>query len=626
MTAAPEARSRWAWRRSGRRAGLSGPGRNIARITTILLLILALAVIACAAAGLSATQRNAARQSTERHKTLDAVLGELHAVFGDVDHFDNNQLVVLERRAGLNDLRFDADPTSDAEREVQSLHDAQGRIVGWFSWRPDRALIHSMNWLWSVVGVFGLALAFAASLAFGATQRLAKALSRSAESVRKFTTQDPLTALPNRRVMLERLDDVTAARRDGIVVFALVDIDGFQDINDMLGWAGGDTMLVSIVERVKAWLPDGALFGRFQDDEFAVIVGSKNAQSATELADRIAAALAAPIFMDQMWQISVSIGIAQAPDDGSTGDELNRRAMLALRAAKRTGRGTVRRFLPEIQEEHSERRFFLRELETAIRKEAFEVHYQPVVAAEGGGVIGVEALLRWTHPTRGAIPPSVFIPLAEQSGLMVELGEIALRRALSDGVRWPDLFVSVNLSPVQIRSRGLVELLRTALAETGMPASRVVLEVTEGVLIDNPEETQVKLEALRALGVATALDDFGTGYSSLNYLQKFPFDRLKIDRSFVASLGTTGNAGAIIQSIVTLGHALGMKVLAEGVETNEQRVLLRLAGCDEMQGYLFAKACPAEAIDKILARHAAARAGATAHLQHPDRPAVSGYL
>jgi diguanylate cyclase (GGDEF)-like protein len=586
------------------------PGRNIARITTFLLLILALAVIACAAAGLTATQRNDARQAAERHKTLEAVLGELHAVFGDVDHFENGQLGLVERRAGLNDLRFDADPASDSEREVQSLHDAQGRIVGWFSWAPDRALIHTMNWLWSVVGAFGVMLALAAALALGAAQRLIKSLRRSVESVHKLTTQDPLTGLANRRVVLAQLDDVMAARRERVVVVALLDIDGFHDINDMLGWAGGDTMLVSIVERLKAGLPDGALFGRFQDDEFAIIVGGGNGQTATELTNRIAASLAAPIFMDQMWQISVSIGIAQAPEDGTTGDELNRRAALALRAAKRNGRGSVRRFVPEIQEEHSERRFLLRELEAAIRNEVFEVHYQPVVIAEGGGVVGVEALLRWTHPTRGAIPPSMFIPLAEQSGLMVELGEIALRRALNDGARWPDLFVSVNLSPVQIRSRGLVELLGTVLAESGMPASRVVLEVTEGVLIDNPEEAQTTLEALRALGVATALDDFGTGYSSLNYLQKFPFDRLKIDRSFVASLGTTGNSGAIIQSIVTLGHALGMKVLAEGVETNEQRVLLRLAGCDEMQGYLFAKAVPAESIDKILSRPSAARAGA----------------
>jgi diguanylate cyclase (GGDEF)-like protein len=584
------------------------PGRNIARITPVLLLIFALAVIACAAAGITATQRDDARQAAERHKAVEATLGELHPVFGDADHFDSGQLDLIERRAGLNDLRFEADLTSDNEREIQSLHDAHGRIVGWFSWLPDRAIIHTMNWLWSVVGAFGVFLALAAALALGAMQRLAESFGRSVDQVRKLTTQDPLTGLPNRRVLLEQLDDVMAPRKQRTVVFALLDIDGFRDINDMLGWAGGDAMMVSIVERLKAWLPDGALFGRFLDDEFAVIVSGGNAQTATELADRVAAALAAPIFMDQMWQISVSIGIAQAPEDGTTGDELNRRAALALRAAKRNGRGAVRRFVPQIQEEHSERRFLLRELETAIRKDAFEVHYQPVVAAEGGAVVGVEALLRWTHPTRGAIAPSMFIPLAEENGLMVELGEIALRRALNDGARWTDLFVSVNLSPVQMRSRGLVELLRTALAETGIAASRVVLEVTEGVLIDNLEETQVKLEALRALGVATALDDFGTGYSSLNYLQKFPFDRLKIDRSFVASLGATGNSGAIIQAIVTLGHALGMKVLAEGVETNEQRVLLRLAGCDEMQGYLFAKACPAESIDKILSRPAPAGA------------------
>jgi diguanylate cyclase (GGDEF)-like protein len=584
------------------------PGRNIARITTFLLLIFALAVIACAVAGLGAAQRHDVARAAEQHRSLEATLGELRGLFGDSVHFDADQLAQVERRSGLDDLRFDAELAADSRREVQSLHDTQGRIIGWLSWAPDRALTATMNWLWDTAGLFGILLALAAALALGATQRLTRSLHRNVDLVRKLTTQDPLTGLDNRRVLLDRLDAIMAARRDGVVVFVLFDIDGFHDVNDMLGWAGGDTMLVNIVERLRVWLPDGALFGRYQDDEFAVIIGSGKAQTATELADRITAALAAPIFMDQMWQISVSMGIAQAPEDGTTGDELNRRAALALRAAKRAGRGTVRRFVPQIQEEHSERRFFLRELEAAIAKDVFEVHYQPVVAAEGGGIVGVEALLRWTHPTRGAIPPSMFIPLAEESGLMVELGEIALRRALSDGARWPELFVSVNLSPVQMRSRNLVETLGAVLAETGMPASRVVLEVTEGVLIDNPEETQVKLEALRALGVSTALDDFGTGYSSLNYLQKFPFDRLKIDRSFIASLGTTGNSGAIVQSIVTLGHALGMKVLGEGVETNEQRVLLRLAGCDEMQGYLFAKACPAESINKILSRPSAVRA------------------
>ncbi len=602
---ASAARTWWARRPWRGQAGPSAFGRTTARITTFTLLVLSLAVIACAAAGLTTTLRNDLRQAAERHRMLQATLSELRGTLSADGRFDHAQLGVIERRTGLNDLRFDSDLAADAGREVQSLHDGQGRIVGWFSWMPDRSLITSMNRLWGVVGAVGLLLVVAAVVALQTTQRLSRSVARSADTIRKLTTQDSLTGLPNRRVMLDRLDQVVAGRAGGVVVFALIDIDGFHDVNETLGWAGGNAMLASIADRFKARLPAGAILGRFQDDEFAVIAGGRETGVAAALVEAISAALAAPIFMDQMWQISVSIGLAQAPEDGVTGDELSRRAALALRAAKRRGRGSVRRFVPQIQEEHAERRFLLRELEAAIRKEAFDVHYQPVVAAEGGGVVGVVALLRWTHPTRGPIAPSMFIPLAEESGLMNGLGEIALRRALADGARWPNLFVSVNLSPVQMRSPGLIESIRMALAQNDMAATRVVLEVTEGILIDNPEETLAKLEALRALGVSTALDDFGNGYSSLSYLQKFPFDRLKIDRAFVASLGTTGNAGAIVQSIVTLGHALGMKVLAEGVETNEQRVLLRLAGCDEMQGYLFAKPCPAEAIDKILSRSAA---------------------
>ena len=199
----------------------------------------------------------------------------------------------------------------------------------------------------------------------------------------------------------------------------MIDIDSFHDVNDTLGRAGGDTMLCSIAERLKAALPSGALFGRFEDDAFAVIATSHDAGVLAELAEKLSASLAAPIYMDQSWQISASIGTAKAPDDGTTGDELQRNAALALRTAKRGGRGSVRHFVPEIYVEHAERRFFLRELERAIGEVAFDVHYQPVVAAEGGGMIGVEALLRWNHPTRGAIPPSLFIPLAEKSGLMI---------------------------------------------------------------------------------------------------------------------------------------------------------------------------------------------------------------
>jgi diguanylate cyclase (GGDEF)-like protein len=616
MQAAAIARKRRARRRPGGPPGSLMPGWDSARVTTILLLVLAVAMVACAVFGLTVTQRDDARLEADRHAALQHALDDLHVAFGDVDRFDPGQLQLVERRAGLADLRFDADLTADTGREVQSLHDGEGRILGWFSWTPDRALIRAMNWLWGIVGAVGAALALCAFLATRATRRLGGSLARNIEAVRKLTSQDVLTSLPNRRVMLERLEQVMATRRSEVVAFALIDVDSFHEINDTLGRAGGDAMLINIAGRLQACLPADALFGRFEDDEFAVIAKSYDPQSAGKLADALAASLAAPIFMDQNWHISVSIGMAQAPEDGTTGDELHRRAALALRAAKHGGRGTMRRFVPQIQEEHSERRFFRRELETAIEKHALDVHYQPVVAAAGGGIVGVEALARWTHPTRGVIAPSMFIPLAEQSGLMIQLGEFVLRRALADAARWPKLFVSINLSPVQMRNRGIVDLLRSVLAESGIAASRIVLEVTESILIDNLEETQERLEALRKLGASVALDDFGSGYSSLNYLQKFPFDRLKIDRGFVASLGTSGTAGAIIQAIVTLGHALGMKVLAEGVETDEQRVLLRLAGCDEMQGYLFAKPRPAAAIDKALARAAEGRSAAR-------RPAAS---
>jgi diguanylate cyclase (GGDEF)-like protein len=608
MTAAEGARQRWARRRAtGPAAALAVARGTIAPIFAILILILAGGVLICAAVGLAEVGRNDSRLESQRHAALQSALDELRPVFGNTDHFDSGELRLIERRADLADLRFDTELSADTGREVQSMSGEGGRILGWFSWMPDRTLSRAMNELWTMAAIVGIALLVCGGLALRSARRLVSTVSRSAKAIAALTTQDVLTGLSNRRIMLQRLEQALAARRSGVVVFALIDIDGFHDINDTLGRAGGDAMFVNIAERLKAALPAGAALGRFEDDEFAVVMTGADKESAVALGDKLTGALAAPIHMDQPWQIGATIGMAQAPEDGTTGDELQRHAVLALRAAKRSGRGAVRRFVPQIHEEHAERRFFRRELEAAIHNKAFDVHYQPVVAAEGGSIVGVEALLRWTHPDRGAIAPSLFIPLAEESGLMNILGELVLRRALADGVRWKDLFVSVNLSPVQIRSPGLLDLVRDALAESGLPAPRLTLEITEGVLIDNSEEALRKLEALRALGVATALDDFGSGYSSLNYLQKFPFDRLKIDRGFVASLGNSGNAGAIIQSIVTLGHALGMKVLAEGVETNEQRVLLRLAGCDELQGFLFAKACPAESIDKILARPPAAR-------------------
>jgi diguanylate cyclase (GGDEF)-like protein len=577
---------------------------TIARLALFPSLAVVGAILLCAATGFAATRISKGQIEAEQRAALQQALDAFHAQFGDLDAPDDVQLRAIARRSRLADLRFDANPVGQDGRMLQSLHDPHGRIVGWFSWAGDRGLIGMMDRLWGMLALIGATLGLCTFIVMRAAKNVLRSLNRDAKDVRTLATRDPVTGLPNQQVMIDRLGATLARRRSGVVVLALVDLDGFREVNDTLGRAGGDALLANIAAHLKAGLPPGAILGRFEEDEFAVIIESADAGAEDLLIESLRASLLRPIFRDRMWQITASIGTARAPDHGESGEEIVRRAGLALRAAKRAGRGTARRFEPQIETDYAERRFLLHELQSAIALQAFDLEYQPIVAADGTGMVGVEALLRWTHPTRGPIPPSVFIPLAEQSGLMSQLGEIVLRRALSDGARWPTLSVAVNLSPLQIRDRWLVDLVAKIMTETGIAPSRVVLEVTEGVLIDNPQEAQARLEALRALGVRLALDDFGTGYSSLNYLQKFPFDRLKIDRSFVASLGSSGNTGAIIQSIVTLGHTLGMKVLAEGVENDEQRVLLRLAGCDEMQGYLFAKPKPAAEIDKALARPA----------------------
>ncbi len=580
-----------------------------ARLALFAPLLLAGAMFLSAVIGFAVTQVSEARLEAAQHASLQRAVDEFHAEFGDLDAPDDVQMRRIARRAGLGDLRFDADPAGESGRQVQSLHDPRGRIVGWFSWDAGDALAGATDGLWAALAAIALVLAMCGLFALRVSQRLVLSLDRSAETVRKLHNQDVLTGLPNHRAMLEKLNEAVGKLHSGVVVFARIDLDGLCEVNDALGRAGGDAVLTNIAEHLQAGLPAEAVLGRFEEDEFAAIMPGGNAHAAAELGNALRSALLRPIFVDRMWQITGGIGLAQAPEDGDTGEEVARRAGLALRAAKREGRGRTRVFAPQIETDYAERRFLLRELQSAIALQSFDVHYQPIVAAEGSAMVGVEALLRWTHPTRGAIPPALFIPLAEQSGLMSQLGEIVLRRALSDGARWPNLSVAVNLSPVQIRDRWLVDLVGAIMAETGIASSRVVLEVTEGVLIDNPKDAQTRLEALRALGVRIALDDFGSGYSSLSYLQTFPFDQLKIDRAFVASLGKSANVGAIIQSIVALGHGLGMKVLAEGVENDEQRVLLRLAGCDEMQGYLFGRPVPAAEIDKAVTAPARSAAG-----------------
>jgi diguanylate cyclase (GGDEF)-like protein len=434
-------------------------------------------------------------------------------------------------------------------------------------------------------------------------------LAASEQSAWQLAHEDPLTGLPNRRAMIDLIDGALAARAPGEVVsLAVIDLDGLNEVNAVHGRHIGDALLADFGERLRQAAPQGA--GRIGDDEFALVLTTSDTLDAQQAVANISHALARPFWLDeQAVQIGSTIGIAHVLRDGTDRDDLMRRADLTLRSAKRRNRGGLLEFNPALEAEFSARRFIERELRRALDNKTLDVHYQPIVTADGARIIGVEALLRWTHPERGPIEPGIFVPMAEQCGLMARLGEFALRRALADAKRWPALSIAVNVSPVQMRDPGFVNLVLSVLAETRITPSRVVLEMTEGVLIDNPEEAKRRLDALHAIGVQLALDDFGTGYSSLTYLRSYRFDMLKIDRGFVQGLGKSDEGEAIVRAIVALARALNLKIQAEGIETEEQRVLLRLAGCEDMQGFLFAKPGSRESIDRLLAQAVAPAAG-----------------
>ena len=453
--------------------------------------------------------------------------------------------------------------------------------------------------------IAGIALALTGFAGFSLWQlrRARYELAASAEFAARAADVDKLTGLPNHAKTLELLDLALAERaNDEVTTFALIELDGMGDVNAHLGVLGGDELIVAVAERLKEAVPAGALCGRIGSDEFALAVTGGPDLDAAAIIRAALEAIARPHWIDTVVRISAHAGYAQTPVHASTRGELTRRTELALRAAAKKGPGALVAFTPEIDTVSADQKFIHRELPRALTANELELHYQPIVAASGARIVGVEALLRWTHPTRGPIGPAIFIPVAEQMGLMDTLGAFVLRRALREANRWPDLYVAVNLSPLQVRDASIVELVRSALAESGMAPSRLMLEITEGVLIDNPDEMVKRINDLHDLGVRIALDDFGSGYSNLGYLQRFPLDKLKIDRSFVVALGNSANGGVIIQAIVALGRALGLSVLVEGVETEQQRVLLRLAGCDEMQGFLFAKPAPPKAIDRLLAQ------------------------
>jgi diguanylate cyclase (GGDEF)-like protein len=427
---------------------------------------------------------------------------------------------------------------------------------------------------------------------------------RSEVKIEYMAHHDALTDLANRVLLNERLEHALGRRihREEMVAVHHLDLDQFKAVNDTFGHPAGDKLLKVVAERLRGLVRDTDTIARMGGDEFVIVQAPiKEPAEATSLAERIIGQISEPFELDgHQAVIGASIGIAVGPSDGLRPDKLLRNADLALYRAKGDGRGTFRFFEPAMDLQMQTRRIMEQDLRRALPAGEFELYYQPVVNLARNEISGFEALIRWNHPRQGLVGPATFIPLAEEIGFIVPMGEWVIRQACATAAQWPaNLHVAVNISAAQFRSPGLMQVIVGALATSGLHPTRLEIEITETVLLHNKEATLAVLHQLRELGVRIALDDFGTGYSSLTYLQCFPFDKIKIDRSFVKDI--TENTGSlnIVRAVAALAKGMGMTATAEGVETGEQLDKITSEGCTEMQGFLFSRPLPAGEIERL---------------------------
>jgi diguanylate cyclase (GGDEF)-like protein len=438
---------------------------------------------------------------------------------------------------------------------------------------------------------------------------------RQAEiKIAHMARHDALTDLPNRVLLRERLNEALAhVERGQRLAVLYLDLDHFKNVNDSLGHTTGDELLRVVAGRLRGCVNEGDTISRVGGDEFFVIQkGIADATDAERLASRISDAIRTPCDLHgHLVMIDASIGIALAPTDGCEANELLKNADMAMYGAKADGRGVYRFFEATMDARMKERRALELALRTAFENEEFSLHYQPMLNLSTGEVRCCEALLRWHHPERGKVSPAEFIPVAEEIGLIVAVGEWVIRHACKDAAQWPnDVCVAVNLSPTQLSSKGILPTVVGALAASGLPPQRLEIEITEAVLMQNSEVTLQTLHQLRMLGIRISMDDFGTGYSSLSYLRSFPFDNIKIDRCFIKGLGDSSEANAIVQAVAALAESLGMTTTAEGVETRQQLDLVRDLGCTDMQGFFYSPPVPAHELTRILASRPAAKIAA----------------
>ena len=427
---------------------------------------------------------------------------------------------------------------------------------------------------------------------------------KAEERITYAAHHDSLTGLANRKLFYEQLEQaLKRARRGEQLAVLYLDLDHLKRINDTLGHAVGDKMLKGVANRLRNCVRDVDLVARLSGDEFAIIQTSlEDPADAAALAERVRGAINEPFDCDgHQVVVDISVGISIAPHDAAELTELLKTADIALYEAKNTGRGTYRFYEKEMNERIQSRATLERELQSALVKGEFELYYQPIIDLKENKITSFEALLRWRHPTRGLVSPAEFIPIAEEMGFIVPLGEWVLRQACAEAASWPqDIDVAVNVSSVQLTNSKLANAVIGAIASAGLRGDRLILEVTESVFLKNSTENLANLKRLHELGVRFAMDDFGTGYSSLGYLLNFPFSKIKIDRSFIAGLGQTKESRAIVRAVIDLARSLKMQVVAEGVETNSQLEQLRRLGCTEIQGYLFSAPRPAVEIRKLL--------------------------
>lgn len=525
---------------------------------------------------------------------------------------DDGYLAGLAERNQLQGLHF-SDGTPHPGTGARYLLIAQaGEAVGYLNWIPSRPGAQMLRTIGPSTGLAVLAISllclYMVRRLWNSSVNLSQSMLRlgaSEAQAQHLAFHDVLTGLPNRALVEDRLTQALAlaTRHDQRVALLLIDLDRFKTINDTHGHHAGDELIIAVAQRLSRIVRASDTVGRIGGDEFIVVMPDvDNIGQVHSLAQRIIDELSEPftLFGSDVWS-GASIGLALALKDGVDRLELMRKADIALYEAKSGGRGTYRQFEQAMDESVRTRQTIAADLRTALHThQGLEVWYQPLMDIGGQQMVGIEALLRWHHPARGLIAPGEFIAIAEETGLIIPLGEWVLAEACITQQRFPELLVAVNVSPVQFRSTGFVERVMAIVSQNGGDPKRLELEITEGVLIEDEREARAIIVALRDAGFRIALDDFGTGYSSLNYLSNFPVDKIKIDRSFTQSLGVAENSVAIVESVVKLGHAMGLMVTAEGVETPGQMSALADAGCNQLQGYLFSQAVPADQLAALM--------------------------